>query len=39
MVLGYVYELNVLPMSLLLGKKFHSMDKQVLERSTRTHIC
>jgi hypothetical protein len=35
--LGYVCELNILPVGLLLGKNLHPMGKRVLERSTFTH--
>jgi hypothetical protein len=36
--LGCVYELNILLVDFLLGKKFHTMGKRVLERSALTYI-
>jgi hypothetical protein len=36
-LLGYICGLNILPMSLLLGKNRHSMGKRVLERSAYNH--
>jgi hypothetical protein len=36
-LLGYVCELNILPVGMLLGKNLHPTGKRVLERSTFTH--
>jgi hypothetical protein len=35
--LGFVCRLNILPVSMLLGKNLHPMGKRVLERSAFTH--
>jgi hypothetical protein len=35
--LGYVCEINILPVGLLLDKNLHPMGKRVLERSSFTH--
>jgi hypothetical protein len=36
---GYIYALNVLLMSILLGKNLHPMGKRVLKCSAITHTC